>query len=323
MNKQPQNNAKENLAYYQKYLTLLTLFLFAICCLFAWNSYKTIVSFMTNGFENTVNTLAIITSYSLPVFCFFVFFFNSFIKPNKKVTRWIYSCFVLAFALVNIALIAINYQSLNANATEGHFVNFNTIGLSYPVDMLVVNCLLVLVQAFNIFVLIKPNSKYAFVKDAFASYGFFKFNLVSKIFVTILALITMVFIGDFLNSFSAIGNAAYDGKYIFLILMIFVIPLMNFVYFLTTPKVRSISKKTNLIIHSCVMGVNVLFAILLIAFTFGFPDFVVGVGKPLFPLDYTISIPVGPYLILIIIVVSTIIQTINLVKLITKNKETE
>ena len=91
MNKQPQNNAKENLAYYQKYLTLLTLFLFAICCLFAWNSYKTIVSFMTNGFENTVNTLAIITSYSLPVFCFLLYpallgmnsFVSSAISPSE------------------------------------------------------------------------------------------------------------------------------------------------------------------------------------------------------------------------------------------------
>lgn len=323
MNKQPQNNAKENLAYYQKYLTLLTLFFFAICCLFAWNAYRSIIGLLTNMTENIVNVVTMITSYTLPVFCFIFFFFNSFIKPNKTITRWIYSCLVIAISLINVILIAVNYNVLNANAAEGHFVNFTTIGLSYPVDMLVVNCFLVLVQIFNLFILIKPNSKYAFIKDAFANYGFFKFKIVGKIFVTILALITMVFVGDFLNGFNAIGNASYDGKYIFLMLMIFIIPLMNFIYFLTSPKVRSISNKSNLIIHGCVIGVNVLFAVLLLTFVFTFPDFIVGVGKPLFPFTFTISIPIGIYLILIIIISSTIIQTINLIKFIPKNKETD
>ena len=318
-------NKDHNLAYYQKYLTLLTLFLFALCCLFAWNFFRAFVAGLTDAFANAMTSIAMIGSYGLPVICFIVFFFDSFIKPNKKVSRYIYSILVILFGLANIVLLGLNFQTLYENSQAGNFSNFTTIGLTYPLDALVVNCLIVILQGINLFILIKPKAKIAFIKDAFRSYGFFKFNIVEKIFITILALITMCFIGDFFNGFLAGGNVKYDGKFIFLMMMIFIIPIMNLIYFLTKPSTKLSSQKAKTIINSCLIGVNLLFAILFIVFVFVFPDFVAHVGKPLFPFDYAVSIPLGPYILLIIIVVSTVFQTINLVKnlLVKKDAKTE
>jgi hypothetical protein len=103
--------------------------------------------------------------------------------------------------------------------------------------------------------------------------------------------------------------------------MIFFIPLTNFIYFLCKPSVRSITKKTNIILHSITIGINVIFAVLLVTFVFVYPDFIAHIGKPLFPIDYAISIPVGPYIILIIAVASLVFEVINFVKILLKKPQ--
>ena len=319
--KNNQNNARENLSAYRKYLTLITLALFALGCLFTFNAFRSIVGFLTNKFDYPLQSIAMITPYILPIFCFIFFFFNSFIKPNKKITRYIYTIFVIIMAIFNIIIVSIFFKDFYKNSEAGHYVNFTTIGLTFPVDVLAVNVILLLIQAFNLYILIKPNSKYAFIKDAFGNYGFFKFKMVEKVFLTIFAVFTMLFIGDFFNGFYAIDNVSYDGRYIFLMLMTFIIPLINFVYFLIKPSIRSIAKKTNTIIHSIVIGINVLFALLFAIFVGVSPEFLITVGKPLFPLDFTISIPVFPYLLLLILSISTIFELIIFIKYLKTKKE--
>ena len=131
----------------------------------------------------------------------------------------------------------------------------------------------------NIYLLIKPGAKFAYIKDAFCSYGFFKFNKVEAFAVGVLGICATVFIGDFFNGLNTLQNAQHDGKYIFLLIMIFVIPLMNFIYFLSKPNSRNLSDKTKLIVNSCVIGVNVIITVLFITFVYVYPDFVSFIGK--------------------------------------------
>ena len=156
-------------------------------------------------------------SYLLPLICFGFFFFDSYVKQNRKITKIIYVIVVLGLSIYNIVGLAINFDRFMANNQAGFYVNLQTFGVAFPIDVLVLNIFIVLLQAFNIYLLVKPGAKYAYIKNAFCSYGYFKFNILESIFVGILGVVTAIFIGDFFNGLNTIENAMYDGKYILLL----------------------------------------------------------------------------------------------------------
>ena len=304
----------ENISLYKRYLSLLTLFIYSVICVSSFNSLKMGLGLVAQEFENTLVHLTMFSAYLLPVICFGFFFFDSMVKPMHKVSKIIYEVVVSGLAIFNIIGLGINFASFMANYNAGFYSNLQILGISFPIDALVINIFILILQAFNIYLLIKPGAKYAYIKDAFCSYGFFKFNKIEAFAVGLLGIATTLFIGDFFNGLNTLENAKYDGKYIFLLLMIFIIPLMNFVYFLCKPNSRNLSDKSKLIINSCVIGVNVIFAVLFITFVNVYPNFVAHIGKNLFPVDYAVSIPVGPYAILIITAVSLVFEVIYLIK---------
>lgn len=319
-NKNIQNN-QEVLSFYKKYLSLFVLFIYAIVCICAFNSIKMGIGIIAQEFENLIVHFTMFTSYLLPIICFGFFFFNSFVKPNKKITKIIYTTVVTGLAIYNIIGLAINFSMFMANNQAGYYINLQTLGIAFPIDVLIINIFIILLQAYNIYLLVKPGAKYAYIKDAFTSYGFFKFNKIESILIGILGVATSIFIGDFFNGLNTLQNATHDGKYVFLLLLILIIPLMNLIYFLTKPSVRNIEEKTKLILYSSQTGVNILFTVLLITFVYTSPDFIAKIGKNLFPIDFTISIPIGPYVILIIALVSIVFGSINIVKSILKMKK--
>ena len=316
-------NPHENITLYKRYLSLLTLFIYAIVCVASFNALKMGIGLVAQEFDNMIVHFTMFSAYLLPVICFGFFFFNSMVKPMHKVSKIIYVVVISGLAIYNIVGLGLNFATFMNNYNAGYYSNLQILGISFPIDALVINIFILILQAFNIYLLIKPGAKFAYIKDAFCSYGFFKFKKVEAFIVGALGIFTTLFIGDFFNGLNTLENAKYDGKYVFLLLMIFIIPLMNFIYFLTKPNSRNLSEKSKLIINSSVIGANVLFLVLFITFVYIYPDFVSYIGKNLFPVDYTISIPVGPYLILLIITVSLVFEAIYLVKSIIKFNQKE
>ena len=313
-------NGHEMLQAYKKYLTLLVLFIYAVVCICAFNTIKMGVGLIAQMFENMIVHFTMFSSYLLPLICFGFFFFGGFVKPNRKITKIIYTIVVAGLAIYNIVGLAINFDVFMANNQAGFYVNLQTFGISFPIDVLIINIFILLLQCFNIYLLIKPGAKYAYIKDAFCSYGFFKFNIFESIIVAILGVLTSIFIGDFFNGLNTLENASIDGKYVFLLIFILVIPLMNFVYFLTKPQSRNLQEKNKAILYGVNIGVNILLVTLFISFVFTYEDFVADIGRNLFPVDYTLSIPFGPYILLIIAIISIVYGTIHLIKSLIKMK---
>ena len=80
----------ENISLYKRYLSLLTLFIYAIVCVSSFNALKMGVGLVLQEFENIMWHLPMFSAYLLPVICFGFFFFNSMVKPMHKVSKIIY-----------------------------------------------------------------------------------------------------------------------------------------------------------------------------------------------------------------------------------------
>lgn len=316
----PQN---EEIKVYNKYISLVVLLLFSLSSLFFYNAFKVGLSWITNSLQDSFQSWVMILSYLLPSVCFCFYFYSSFVKPNKKITRIIYSSIVSVISIFNIVGIAILFPIFSSNADLGVYESLSTVAFVFPYDGLIFNIIILFIQAYNFSLIIKPGHKFAYIKNAFTSYGFFRYSKHGFIGIAALGVVTMIFLGDFVCAFNAIENTLFDPKFIYLLLWILIIPLMNFIYFLVNPSIRKINEKTKIILYSINIGVNLIFGLLLLILELTSPSFIVGVGKPLFPIDYAISIPVGPIILLIISVTSIAVFTYRLVKSILIYKDTK
>lgn len=312
---------KDMMKYYGKYLSLLTLLLFAITSLWFYNSLKCTLVFITNVYQEPVKVLSMIISYLTPTICFGFFFYDSYVKPINKIVKIVYVCVVSVFAIFGLTGVLTNLSLHISNSDLGVYDSLPSLGISCPYDIIISNIVIIIFQAYNIMILIKPGHKLASIKQAFVNYGFFRYKKFAFIGVVVTALISMFYIGAFFSGIEAIDNVTYDPKYLFLMALIIVIPLMNFIYFLVNPSIRSIEHKTKVTLYSAAIGVNAVFGILMLIFTLVYPNYIAIIGKPLFPVDYTISIPVGPYSIAILIVVCIILHSIKLAKILKENKK--
>ena len=115
-----------------------------------------------------------------------------------------------------------------------------------------------------------------------------------------------------------IGLVPIATKYIFLIFAV-LIPFYNIIYF-TYNYFKNKTYKSNLIYTIITISLNFLFLFIFLILELTSPNFVVQVGKPLFLIDFALSIPVGSYILIFDLLFTLIISVISLVKLIRSKK---
>ena len=99
-------------------------------------------------------------------------------------------------------------------------------------------------------------------------------------------------VGAAICAIGAFENALYDGKFIFLWLWVLVLPLMNLLLLVFKPEKRVKTKGAKVAFLGAGIAVNLLFGVLLWAFEAVSPDFIVHVGKPLFAIAFSVSLPI-------------------------------
>lgn len=282
-------------------ITINIIFL-VFASIFMYNFYKSLSGFIANGGRDGLFMVGIFSSYLLPSLMYIVYFYMNHVKKTSKLFNVLYYIFTLIWSVINLVMIFININTYMSNNSLGVYDSLIvTFGL-FPIDMIIINTL---IAAGTLFLVISNFIHIKKVKDLFSNfkiYGYFNFNFASYLGLSILMILTFLFIGMFINSFKGIENVLYDGKYIYLMLWVLIIPSLNLFGILF-----QVYGNKKYIYYSSLISVNIIFVVLLFIFEAMSPNFVVYIGKPLFAIAFSVSIPIEILMLLGISLISSII----------------
>ena len=294
--------------------TLLSVVLAVFASLYMYDFYKSLSGFIANGFREPIVMLPIFLAFFLPVFCFLVFFYDLFVRKIPRVVKMIYSSLVIAYAIADLALIFTNIGIYASNNALGVYNALPSIVLRFPYDMIVILIALAALQLFNIFTLAREGRGAAPYIEAINQRGRICVGVPEYIALSILAVVVFVFTGSGIYaSFSAIENALYDLKYLYLLLWVAIIPMGNLVILTLKPSKMQISKSKKLITLGASIGVNIVFALLFLIFELTSPGFLIHIGKPLFLIAFSVSLPIEPCIIFGIMALGVIVMTVRFI----------
>lgn len=277
-------------------------------CFYMYDFYKCLSGFIANGFREPLVMLPMILAFFLPVFCFLFFFYDYFIGAINPIIKTVYSVFVILYAAADLVLIFMQSDLYVSNHALGVYDALPSIFLHFPYDMIIILSALILVQIFNLVAGNRKNTKTGELLNGIKRRGRFKISVFEYILLCVLAIIVFVFTGSgIFAAFSAIDNAFYDFRYIFLLVWVAVIPMANLAMLLFKPQKTSLSEKSKLFLLGTIIAANLVFGALFWVLEITYPDFLVHIGKPLFLIAFSISLPIEPCIILGIMALGTLV----------------
>ena len=300
---------------------LLTLFLLWTVCMFMYGFYKGLSGFVANKFEEPLTMLPMIISYLLPVFCFLFWFYDYNVKSVGRVGRWVYSGIVVTVALVCLVGIFCNLPLYASNNALGVYETIPSIIVAFPYDAIVFLILLIGLQVVDFHAYKKPQGKTATILKEFKSEGSFSLGRVEYGLYSVMAIFAFVFFGAGLCATSAMENALYDGKFVFLWLWVMFLPMVDVLYLVIKPERRLKKRWQKWLAGGSVLLLNLLFGVLFWVFEVVYPDFVIHVGKPLFVITFSVSLPIEPLVILSMMAITIVICVIKGIRTLVKKEK--
>lgn len=297
----------------------VTVLLFVISSLFMFNFYKCFAGFVANGFREPLFMIPLFSSYLLPVCCFLFWFYDFYIKKTSKAAKIVFTSVVSLWATINLVLILMSLNVYMSNNLLGVYDTLYGIFFKFPYDGIIVNVFLIAMQVLRIIRLARPEGKVSKVWEEYKQYGIFKLSIGEYLPLCLLAILAFAFLGNSLNSLIAIENAFYDVKYIYLAVWLLV-PVLNLLFLVIKPENRLAKRSLKITALSTGIGINVLFALLLLVFELTSPDFIIHVGKPMFLITFSVSLPIEMLALLLIGLISSVIYITKLALLLVKNK---
>lgn len=286
---------------------------------FMYDFYKCLSGFIANGFREPLVMLPMVLSYLLPVLCFFFFFYDFYVKSIHKVAKIVICAFVIIYAFSCLALIFNNISLYVSNSSFGVYDALPSIIVHFPYDMIILHIVLIILHAFLIYCAILKESCPSKFIDGLRQHGFFKLHILEYIAFCVLAIVAFVFLGAGITGiFTALSNAFYDFRYIYLILWAIIVPIMNLLYLVFKPERTKLSFAAKAWILGVGIGVNLLFSVLLLIFELTYPDFIAHVGKPIFLIAFSVSLPIEMGIILGFSAIGTVAMAVKLIIMIVK-----
>ncbi len=310
------NNVKKALIYTLGAVLLL------FSCFYMYDFYKCLSGFIANGFREASVMLPMVLSFFLPVLCFLFFFYDFYVKSVHRVAKIVFSSVVILWASVNLGFVFSNISLYASNNRFGVYDALPSIIVHFPYDMIIVHSALILLAVFDIFCAAKSDTPPAIFIKSFEQSNLFKLKIWEYLPLCVLAILVFVFSGAAVTAtFTALSNAFYDFRYVFLLLWVGLIPLINLAYLVAKPEKLIGSKLSAGLTLGAGIFTNVIFALLLLIFELTYPDFMVHIGKPLFLIAFSVSLPIEMGVILGIQAIGTVAMTTKLIlTLVNKNK---
>lgn len=289
-------------------LKICTAVLLLFCCFYMYDFYKCLSGFIANGFREAQVMLPMILAFFLPVFCFLFFFYDFYVGRIKPSVKACYSVFVILYAAFVLALIYSNISLYVSNSRFGVYDALPSIIVHFPYDMIIVLTVLAVIEIFNLTVLFgKLGRAKAYVEDLKLR-GTVKVGIIEYIVLSVFAVVIFVFAGAAIYAvFSAISNVFYDARYLFLVLWVLFIPMGDLLLVTLKPEKAQISRRKSLLILGSGISANIIFGVLFLVCELTSPDFMVHIGKPLFLITFSISLPIEACILLGITVASTLL----------------
>lgn len=297
-------------------------FMLLFSCFYMYDFYKCLSGFIANGFREPLTMLPMILSFLLPVACFFYLFYDFYVKSVHRVAKIVISAFIILYAILCLVFIFMNIGLYASNNRFGVYDALPSIIVHFPYDMIIVHFGIIALFVFNIVLEFINGTKCKSFVDSLKSYGFFKLHIAEFIALCVLGIVVFVFSGSGVTAiFTSFSNAFYNYRYIFLVLWVLFVPMMNLLFLVFKPERLNLPFKAKIAIILSGIGTNLLFGALLLIFELTYPDFIVHIGKPLFLIAFSVSLPIEMGVILGIMALGTVIMITRLILTIVKSRK--
>ncbi len=294
-----------------------------LACFYAYDFYKCLSGAIANGFRNALLILPMTLAFLLPVLCFMFYFYDFYVCATAPAARVIFSSFAVIYAIADLVFIFANMDIYSANHTLGVYDALPSIGLRFPYDMIVVLISIIVLNVFAAVAGFKRESRIVTLVNGIKKRQALRLRILEYLALCVLAIVVFVFAGSALYAaFSAYENAFYDFRYVFLILWVLIIPMGNLVLLTVKPEKMNIKKSAKVAWLSGGIAANVVFGLLFWILELTYPDFLVHIGKPLFTIAFSVSLPIEPAIILGIMALSVLVLTARLFLLLLRREST-
>ena len=296
-----------------KVKTIITVFFLIFTCLCMNNFYKMTLGFVANNFEDGMFLINISIAYILPFICFITYFYNYYIKKISKVSNIIYSSLVITISIITLIYTFKYIDVYVSNNSLGAYNALPSLLGGFPYDAIITSIVLIIVQVYNVFVLVNPSHKLSSIKHNFYSLGYFKINIFEYIIMCVIALLSFFFVGNSASGLLMLENVIYDPKYIFVLLWLVLIPMGNLFCYTFKFETRIHNKSNKLLYLGLLLLANIIIFGLEILFEAIHPNYIVDVAKALFPITFSASIPVEMMMIYAIQAIAVLIIIIKVI----------
>lgn len=260
---------------------------------FMYDFYKCLSGFIANGFRDPDIMLPMVFSYFLPVFCCFIFIYRTFVKPMARGIDLALSLFILLYATLCLVFLFQSFPLYISNSTLGVYSTLPGLPIPFPYDAIVFHFCLIGWHVFRLALLCLPESAAARRLDGLQQRGTLRLCVAEYLLLCVLAVLAFVFTGAGITAvFTSLSNMREDPSFLLLLIWVAVIPMMNLLLLACKPERACIPRKKKTLLLSSAIGVNALFALSLLLLFLVHPDFMVHVGKPLFLIAFSVSLPI-------------------------------
>ena len=288
--------------------------LLLLSCFWMYDFYKCLSGFIANGFREPLVMLPMILAYFLPVFCFLFFFYDVYVKAIHPVVKTAYSVLVVVYAVADLVLILNQVGLYASNHALGVYDALPSILLHFPYDMILLLSVIALWQIFRLVAADRRGTKLHGLLEGLKQQGTLHLCVVEYVLLCVMAIVVFVFTGAAVYAtFSAFANAFYDVRYIFLLIWVMLVPMANLAVLTLRPEKMKLRKRTKTLVLSSLILANVLFAWLFLILEKTYPDFLVHIGKPVFLIAFSVSLPIEPCVIFGIMALGTLTAALRLI----------
>lgn len=278
---------------------------------FMFNFYMCLSGFIANKFAEPLVMIPIVTSFLVPVISMLIAIYHLFVKEIGRTARIVISSLTAVLSVAAIALVLVNIPLYVRNHALGAYSS--TLGIFlFPYDTLIANAVVLAASVFGIITAAKKDIIPTRVKNFAVSGTKFKLCIPEYIAFSILAIVVFVFVGAGISGVGSIANALYDVRYIFLLLWVGIVPIVNLATFVIKPERMNLSKWCRSAILSSVLVMNFVFGTLLFIFELTNPGFIIHIGKPIFMIAFSVSLPIEMLILLGIMALGIVLIALKL-----------
>lgn len=278
---------------------------------FMFDFYMCLSGFIANKFAEPLVMLPIVVSFFVPVLASLIAIYHLFVGKLCRGGKIIFSSVMALISLLAIVLVMVNIPLYARNHVLGAYSS--TLGIFlFPYDTLIANIIVLAASVIGIISGVKNDFVPTRVKDLASSSLKFKLCVPEYVFYSVLAIVVFVFVGAGISGVGSIANALYDIRYLFLLVWVGIIPIVNLATLVIKPERFKIPKWHRTAILSSVLLFNFVVVALLFVFELTNPGFVIQIGKPVFMIAFSVSLPIEMLILLGIMAFTVLLVSLKL-----------